>query len=261
MERNGTISSWKAANGVDILFPETAREAGGVKKWRGGASVCAPNFGTAPTDGPYEGITLPKHGLVRNCRFENGQVARGNPAFHQWGPMQDVGGRVSAGFLFVHPWSHEVLVSAHVSPATENDAVIMSHRISVGTETIHDETMPCSVGFHPYFATAGDEFTLHYDDQDWSVHNLTVDEAFYIPREHEKKFEIKMSYGDIEIELLRDYNGFYVWTDEPSKYVCVEPVCTGDYGKRYRVLNAGEILHCSCNIKFTPRTTPVGFYG
>ncbi|MCU0678580.1 MAG: hypothetical protein MUF19_03290 [Candidatus Pacebacteria bacterium] len=188
-------------------------------------------------------------------------MARGNPAFHQWGPMQDVGGRVSAGFLFVHPWSHEVLVSAHVSPATENDAVIMSHRISVGTETIHDETMPCSVGFHPYFATAGDEFTLHYDDQDWSVHNLTVDEAFYIPREHEKKFEIKMSYGDIEIELLRDYNGFYVWTDEPSKYVCVEPVCTGDYGKRYRVLNAGEILHCSCNIKFTPRTTPVGFYG
>jgi hypothetical protein len=252
MEPNATISSWRAPDGTNILFPETEIEVNGEKKQRGGAFVCAPNFGPAPKTGPYTGITLSQHGLVRQCRIKDGQAVPGNPAWSQSEPLRGTDGLLSAGFSFEHPWPHNVLVSAGVSPVTVNQNVIMTHRILVTAEADNDLDMPCTVGFHPYFATGDEAFTLHYDEQDWSAYNLTEGESIYVPHEVGKNFIITTDHGEIEIELVFGYNGFYVWTDQLDKYICVEPVSQApDTG--HWLLQPGGRKDCECRITYTPK--------
>lgn len=251
MESNGTISQWRAENGTDILFPETKIRFGEKLKLRGGAPVCVPNFGDAPTDGPYKGIQLPKHGLVRDCRIDaEGKVSAGNTCFAQSLPEVDEDGKVSAGFIFTHPWTHDVWVSAEEDEF--QGRLQLHHRISVGVELIEDDGMPCSVGFHPYFATHGDVFSLFYKDEQWSVDDLEVDKPFFVPHRYGEKFLIATSHGDVEIGLKSGYDGYYVWTDKPDRYICVEPV-TAVWGEGYRILNPGEMLNCECILNYTPK--------
>lgn len=252
METNGTISCWQSLDGTDILFPETELPFGDKLKLRGGAPVCAPNFGTAPTDGPYQGIHLPKHGLVRDCRIVDGKQSAQNTCFHQSTPRLDEDGWLTTGFMFTHPWTHDVWVSAEEDrEPVDGKKLYLRHRILVGVKLIEDEGMPCSVGFHPYFATAGNAFSLFYKDEKWSVNDLVVDEPFFVPHRYGEKFLIATSHGDVEIELKTGYNGYYVWTDKPDSYVCVEPVSDGGHAC-YRMLRAGEALDCECILTYTP---------
>lgn len=252
MESNGTISEWKSCDETDILFPETQVRFGDKLKLRGGAPVCAPNFGTAPTDNRYRGAHLPKHGLVRLSRIENGKVIQGNPAIHQAAPALDEEGWITAGFYYLHPWPFDVWVSAKSTSLAEDKVHCLEHRITLGTELIHDCDMPYSIGFHPYFATAGDAFSLHYGDKDWSVYDLKVDEPFFVQHRYGERFVVATSHGNTEIELTNGYNGYFVWTDKPDQYICVEPVCVG-YGKRYQMLDAGGMADCKCILRYTPK--------
>ena len=167
MENNATISHWKATDGTDIFFPEAIIVMQGEEKQRGGAPVCAPNFGPAPTDGPYKGIHLPNHGLVRLCTLEEGNPNHNNPCFHQELPKFGEDGWMHTSFIFNVPWSCEVWVGA------KTDKPIMGmhrlrHRISLIPESIHDFDMPYSLGFHPYLATGGGQFVLSCGDEAWN---------------------------------------------------------------------------------------------
>jgi len=242
-------------DGVDILYPETELKFGDEEKLRGGAPVCCPNFGTAPTTGPYKGITLPRHGLVRDCRIENGRVVKGNPALHQMNPTLSLfaDGWISAGFVFVHPWHHRVWVSAKTEVPAVSGAECMRHRVSLGTERIHDEDMPYSIGFHPYFATGGGDFILRYGDQGWSNYNIQIGTAFFVPRQGDEMFYVDTLRGVIAVTLDEGYNGYFIWTDRPDLYICVEPVRVGSGKQRYRMLGAGQRINCECSMIFTPR--------
>ncbi len=252
MESNGTISQWRTNEGTDILFPETQLQFGNKLKLRGGAPVCAPNFDTAPTDGPYAGIHLPKHGLVRDCRITDGKRSEQNTCFHQSAPQIDEDGWLSAGFMFTNPWSFDVWVSAKSTSLDEDKVHCLEHRITLGTELIHDCDMPYSIGFHPYFATAGDAFSLHYGNKSWSVYDLKVNEPLFVRHQYGERFIIATSHGSTEIELTSGYNGYFVWTDKPDHYICVEPVRVG-YDKQYRILSAGKWVDCECGLKYTPK--------
>jgi len=252
MESNGTISQWRANDETDILFPETQLQLGDILKLRGGAPVCAPNFGTAPTDNRYRHAHLPKHGLVRLSRIENGEVIQGNPAIHQTLPALDEEGWITAGFYYTHPWPFDVWVSARSTSCDKDNVQHLEHRITLGTELIHDCDIPYSIGFHPYFATAGKTFSLHYGNRRWNTEDLDVDEPFYVPcRDEDKCFLIRTAHGNIEIELKCGYDGFYVWTDKPDKYICVEPVCVGYKPISHLILPAGGMADCKCTLRYT----------
>lgn len=253
MQPNGTISHWKGADGIDILFPETEFLFGIEKKLRGGAPVCCPNFGTAPNDGPYAGVQLPQHGLVRTSQMIGGRPAPGNRAMHQSPPTLNEDGWISSNYHFMAPWIHEVWVSAKTELATKDRVQCMHHSILLRTEAIHEVRMPYSIGFHPYFATAGGAFSLHHGDRHWTVYNLDVDTPFFVPLQDDGAFFIDTFNGTTELKLNKGYNGFFVWTDRFDLYICVEPVCIGD-GRRYRMLDVGEEVRCACTMTFTPRT-------
>ena len=252
MQPNSTISGWQAPDGSNILFPEVEIKFGKEKKLRGGAPVCCPNFGNAPTDGPYKGITLPKHGLVRTCnQTKDRSIAPDNRSMYQDGPEVTEDGWTQNHYIFQYPCFHEVWVSAKLgkSPLLNEQ---MHHRISLGTESIHDIDMPYSIGFHPYFATAGGNFLLRHGGESWKSRDLAVDDPFYVPA-CGPLFDIVTQNFSVQIEILRGYTGFYVWTDRPDIYICVEPVRV-DPEDRYMVLPAGEASICECLMTYSKRS-------
>ena len=251
MQANSTISGWQAPDGSNILFPEMEIKFGKGKKLRGGAPVCCPNFGNAPTDGPYEGVVLPKHGLVRTCGMEDGRPVQGNRALHQDGPEVTEDGWTQNHYIFQYPCFHEVWVSAKLGKSQLQQEQ-MRHRISLGTEAIHDVDMPYSIGFHPYFATAGGNFLLRHAGQSWKGRELTVDDPFYIPANNPLLDVVTQSFS-VQIEIVRGYTGFYVWTDRPDLYICVEPVRV-DPEDRWLLLQAGEATVCECLMTYSPRS-------
>lgn len=250
MQSNGTIGFWRVGkDGSDIIFPEAEIDVRGETKLRGGAPVCCPNFGPAPTEGPYKGVTLPQHGLVRNCRIADGKVAKGNPAMWQQAPTLREDGWFHAGFVFTHPWSHEAWVAAKTE-MPESGVHRMHHRISLGTESIHDVDMPYSIGFHPYFATEGNDLRLRCGDMSWTVREMAVGESIHVTSGNVMVLE--GTDRTITVELTEGYNGFYVWTDRPDLYVCVEPVCLGNH-KPYRMLLPGDVVSCACTLTYSPQ--------
>ena len=247
---NGTVGSWQASNGTAILFPEMKVEIGGEKKLRGGAPVCCPNFGPAPTDGPYEGIQLPNHGLVRTCNMIDGKPVNGNRAVYQSGPTEHDDGWTGTHHMFQYPCFHQVWTSAKLGKSKLGDEQ-MHHRIRLGTEPIHDVDMPYSIGFHPYFATAGGKFLLRHGDQNWRSSDLSVNEPLFVPNKG-PFFDIVTKSTKVQIELLRGYEGFYIWTDRPDLYICVEPV-TFRSGPSYEMLYSGDSASCECLMTYSPR--------
>ncbi len=160
MLSNGTIGQWTASDGINILFPEQELAFGQEIKLRGGAPVCVPNFGDAPTGGLYQGIRLPKHGLVRDCRKVNGIRTIENRAFAQSEPTISNDWTVS-NFIFDTPWSFEAVVAMKLELDSISGNQDLRHRILM-SDILGDSGIPYSIGFHPYFATYGDAWSMHH---------------------------------------------------------------------------------------------------
>lgn len=251
MESTGTIPFWKTDEGVNILFPQTKLVFGHGTKTRGGAHVCCPNFGTAPTDGPYRDITLPQHGLVRGSSIFDGKATTGNCAFHQSEPGLVDGEWIEAGFAYNHPWPHRVWVAAKKVQHIPSRSQHLKHRLRLSTENVYDQSIPYSLGFHPYFATHGTDFELRHGEESWKKEDLHVNKPLFVPYKPGGLFVLKLDGAIIQIYLTTGYNGFYVWTDRPDLYVCIEPVCVG-VKNRYQMLEPGGTVNCECSIRYAP---------
>lgn len=244
---NGTIEKWQTESGKDILFPETKIEFATQTRWRGGAPTICPNFGSIPTSGVYQDIYLPSHGLVRNCRIENGVPVEDNTATYQDGPTVDSDNWTKTNFAFAMPWQHEVTVAAK-EESGEDTAAVLHHQISLTSK--HNTDIPYSLGFHPYFATQGQDFTLQIADRVWKREIVPRDKLIYIPATLGSEFILKIEQRTITITLTGGYDGFVFWTDRPDLYICVEPVCMTSEQKHH-LLPAGESITCSSTITFT----------
>jgi len=251
MKANGTITRWQATDGTDILFPEDNIVIRKEVKLRGGAPVCCPIFGPKPKTEAYEGVSLAQHGLVRACKMDaNDKPVRGNPAVWQQRPTLGNDGWFHTGFHFTHPWPHEAWVAAKAG-TPKYGVEQMHHRITLGTETIYDIDMPYSLGFHPYFATKGNAYGLKCGDEAWGVHDLAVGESMHVTKG--SIMTLETIDRTITIALTEGYNGFYVWSDAPERYVCIEPVCLARPGADLW-LYAGDAVSCACTLTYTPKT-------
>lgn len=246
MLKNGTINHWTTSDGTPILYPEATLDVGGKRALRGGAPVCCPIFGTMPSGGPYEGITMPKHGLVRHCHGEPYGTGEGeSPAITQFGPAEDEQGWLYTDFDFSRPWRHHAMVSINVrSPNSYTN--VMHHSIRLRAE----EEMPYSIGFHPYFPTAGKRFVIEHAGRElWREDIVPGDARFFCYTPGEPIF-VRLAQGRVDIDFTSGYNGFYIWTDRPDLYICVEPVRV-HVEHRYLTLEAGGQVNCDCTLTHT----------
>lgn len=251
MHSNGTIRDWKNSEGKNILFPQTELVSGHGVKERGGAHVCSPIFGTVPTDGPYKGVTLPQHGLVRDSIIIDGKPAAGNRAHNQSGPDLVNGDWTVTRFGYMYPYPHRVWVAAKEVTPSSKGSQHLKHRLGISTGDVFDLDMPYSLGFHPYFATHGENFELRHGEQNWNKEDIHVDKPFFVPHQPGTPFALMLEDAIIHVHITAGYNGFYVWTDRPDLYVCIEPVCVGT-NTRYQMLQPGGSMACECSIRYAP---------
>jgi len=239
---NATILSWTNSKGIEVLYPEQEHQIGGVKKLRGGAPVCCPIFGPQPDLPVYAQCNLPQHGLVRLGEQGSLTSARREPRHVQF------------KFIFPgnvrFPWRHHVSVEASLG------ADLLAHDVVVCTDP-NDGTadaekspltpMPISLGFHPYFATNGENFCIHGQGISVTPADLESGHPIYHPVPRSGGIRIEF---DTRILLIRDvsgYDGIVTWTDAAKKYVCVEPVLGVN---NPRELAANDRIAVRCVVEF-----------
>lgn len=205
----------KKAN-VNILFPEQVVFNNGIKK-RGGAPVCCPIFGEMPRNDPcYENLKLSQHGLVRTSLCYKQGI--------------ETNGKSARFFRFEEPWRHEVKISGLVTKDLR-----FVHELHVkfsDPQKDKGEIMPLSAAFHPYIATNDEPYWLCYG-KNFSLTNkqLIAGESLFVQGtgNPEDAFTLAFSNYTIHFFLGRMYKHFCVWSDDPNKYICIEPF----FGKKF----------------------------
>jgi hypothetical protein len=197
----GTILSFKV-NGKDILYPYTVDENG---KARGGCPVCAPWFGSFPKFGKK------KHGFIRDTEATEFMYESEDTLvlkFHHEGTEE-------------YPWTIDYVLT-----------VSLRHDIlEVLLTMMRDDdglfsSAPVNPAFHPYFSA------------DSSVSSVTDGRLVYASCFSKDADAIEVANPSILIHaggnhILMGLSGNFdaksrvvFWSDDPDKYVCVEPVLT-----------------------------------
>jgi hypothetical protein len=235
----GRVARWTVGQPpVPVLFV-----APGVSETprRGGNFVAAPLFGDTPEGALWH---LPRHGPVRTLNSLN---AQGKLTGRETDPRV---GKHKFQFWFSatrdFPWLY--FVTLEYVYQSESETLQMMVRINRARNCVNSEPMPVSFGFHPYFATAGRPFrirhapsTTHHSGNDFTRSIQLQGAAHPVILETEGHRAILQSGGD--------FSSFILWTDDPSKYVCVEPVA-GKPGPLF--LEAGYSCAGTCTIQVKP---------
>lgn len=230
----GTIRAWRTDKGHDVFFPQTVTKD---MKGRGGAFVAAPVFGEVPDTQAWEGVNLPRHGTVRSLSSVKPVWCQGTQkSFTYTIPFS------SPAPTF--PWQYIVQISITES----TDDLHITHRVEVIRQINcqNPRPMPLSFGFHPYFATYGNkDVMVKYGREPLvsSADDLLTSQQYELDG-RSTTFAVK---GGVIVMNTFGYDQMNVWTDNPSQYLCVEPIL----GRRAEILLApGESRYGSCSIMY-----------
>ena len=139
------------------------------------------------------------------------------------------------------PFRHKIAICVESSSSGKT----LYHKIEV--TNLDSVRRPISLGFHPYFATNGQEFAIQYGDFSLNSDTLKVDQPLFIAKKPREKLLLKIGDQTITLELIKGYTDFCIWTDLKDKYICVEPVLgANDHSK---TLESNEIMGCVCFIE------------
>ncbi len=122
------VTSWKFS-GIDVFYPQTMLEIGGISKLRGGMHPCWPNFG--PADPKFG---LPQHGVLRNREAD---VSDGNSASFYGPDLLGSAYRVESEVqvaITLQPNGFRYTLMARLTEASATDVFVNG-------------------GLHPYFCT------------------------------------------------------------------------------------------------------------
>lgn len=208
----GRVTKWYDTTRAAVLF----RESDQNNKRRGGCFAAAPIFGATPKDVPWK---LPQHGPVRSL----GGISGRQHLISQ--KINSSGGYWEYRFVFPtsrdFPWSYFVFLSLEYNRPEEKLAQTM--RIVRAADCQNNESMPVSGGFHPYFATAGEPFVIHQQDEVFCDHTAAFHQSLRLSHEGG---DVILERQDtiVTISCTGHFDQFNLWTDAPEKYVCVEPI-------------------------------------
>jgi galactose mutarotase-like enzyme len=210
----GKVESWQSSAGTQLIYPAMERADG---KRRGGMFACAPNFGKVPRDHIWEKAqSLPQHGLLRVPNIIPAERVEPDSADGSFTRQycDEFGGTVSFPWRFVA--SIRYIYSAFRQQLTAQLAITRRRDCTV------PELMPLSGGFHPYFATEDEPFEIY-------GHNVRVMQSAedftsgHSVRNPGYTLQLKRGRHVIEILPVSGFDRFVVWSDDNSKYICIEP--------------------------------------
>lgn len=240
MGNNGSITSWVDVNGKNILFPAVTIDG----KPRGYSHLCFP-FGQA--DGDDFPAGTPQHGWIRE-----GQGC------HEKSPVQPLENTQADGsgavIRFTNP-GYFVPSSLHLGCFEETDGAeqTMLHRLTLVHDSMGEQPIPVSLGVHWYFATHGQNFTLHQDEGE-SLSWVEIQDLNGVPLVRgTRTITLETVLGQMQIEIDAGYDEFIVWSDRVNQYVCIEPVVGRE--RQFRpYLQPGNQFEGCCRLTYRPKT-------
>lgn len=242
VDRFGEVQAYADVGERQILYPMSTTSEG---KRRGGAPLCCPVFGLPPESGAWSKTRLPQHGLVRLLPEERPEL---QPTYRQVCGLSRYQLSFPSDDRF--PWQHSVEIALTEGILFGGDNVNeLIHRVAITNEELDHENgrMPLSFGWHPYFATHGQPFTVKLGSK-----TIATEETDLTRSLHEMQMlglTLETVYGFAEI-TTSGYDQWVIWSDDSTKYVCLEPVA--GYQSGYR-LSSLETISAMAAVRYTPK--------
>ena len=240
-ERGALISRWRVGD-RDILYLDEQRFANPQLSVRGGIPILFPICGNLPDNVyTYKGqqYTLKQHGFARDLPWEVTEQVTDNLASITLVLNSSDRTRAVYPFDFQLAFTYQLLGN--------------SLKIQQRYTNHSGETMPFSVGLHPYFSTEDKtqlEFDIpasEYQDQrskgifpfsgqfDFNIEEMdfaytSISRHSTSIKDNQRRLEVKISYSDL-------YSTLVFWTVKGKNYVCLEP-----WSAPRNALNTGEQL-------------------
>lgn len=234
--QGGSILQWQWQDHT-ILGPARMVSVGNEVKVRGESHWCSPNFGAVPESvaKKYPG---PKHGRLRSTTLKVLNSDKGGASF------------------FMEERVDLTLFESTVNVAVEENAV--STWLTLRNAGM--KRAPILPAYHPYFATPARGLAVLMDGQvvgqasrGGFAYNISS-KSHTIPVTGEFQVELD-GIGLVTLLHTQNCSHIVLWSDDPTQYVCVEPVfgTPGTFGLQGgAVLESGRHIHCSVDFKFTP---------
>ncbi len=194
--QGGSVLQWQHKDYLILGPAQVNWVGGGALKKRGETHWCYPNFGTPPDHHLHVG----KHGWLRE------RLMRVVP------PDDEKGDKAEFEFLGKH--------NQEIRSKIEVDYSGLLMRLEVTTV----EDAPILPALHPYFATPESGKFLVFIGED----RFEKDDFFSKAQVHEVKSRIVRVWldgvGHVQINTTRNCTHVVLWSDDVTKYFCVEPV-------------------------------------
>ncbi|MDD5566997.1 MAG: hypothetical protein PHH01_02270 [Patescibacteria group bacterium] len=238
----GSINHWICGDRY-VLGPvsrkmvEAPTPSGSTFKRRGLSHWCFPNFGSAPNKAGLLG--LPKHGVLRDTLLLPSRVQEQQMEFWnhiELGGVPDVGVGVS------------MKIGHHLpnNGSARLNLTLMAHVQQDDGEPIRVPILPA---WHPYFAGPA-TVTIGGREIEVGPDPAIIERADTITI-------VLKDRGIVTIIPSFSCHWLVVWSDDPAKYVCVEPVFGGRPGtfgtdEQETFLEPDKPFTCFVNTIFTP---------
>ncbi len=209
-----------------IIYPE--RPVG--EKSRGGIPICFPFFGK-----PKESFEeIPQHGFLRHQLLSPSAQTIVSAALMGCNIPQ-----------VAYPWSLSYGIGVSLDEKGSLSVKLGVKRLDDGLKT----AAPINPGFHPYFSN----LRKHSAKIGGREISDFPQKSVGIPMEHPILINMGECQAEMELEGFSRDSYFTIWSDNPEKYFCVEPVLT--HPSAFNVegkgafLEIGETLELGMTIK------------
>ncbi len=233
----GTIQNF-LVDGNNILFPYHTTPEGNI---RGGCHMCAPCFGTSPR--------FPKkHGVLRDISMYSVQKYAPNSISMEFEQLPTE----------KYPWHLWYNTDVTVKD-NEMTTTLRTYRLKDNNK----EKAPINIGFHPYFANEGAKYVEVMEFPTGKTQWIFSKEARSAPLDGKGAIFIEMPrwrvlmYFNSFIEINGYRSRMVLWSDDPKKYTCIEPIMY-DYNlfdtKEGCFLNVGDVIILSMTLRVEMKT-------
>lgn len=222
-------------NGKDLIFPE--QKMG--DKSRGGIPITFPFFGSSPFE------TIPKHGWLRHQTLEVAKQEEDHVVL--------VGqNEKTTSFEWLLKYRVSILMRSE-------DALTINLEVERIDDGEHYDT-PVNPGFHPYFISDPRAYAVAHSLA--RVGEKVISEfplkSARIPAAD--PILIRSGEKTVRMELLGSFDTdsiLTLWSDEPTKYFCVEPVLQSP--DRYQDADKGKFLKPGNKLEISLQLSFVGY--
>jgi len=202
---NGTILEWQV-DGISVLFPE--KEI--ATQSRGGLPLCQPMFGRQQRR--VAGCALPLHGILMYEGKEPITTVLPGEVWKQTHTFK-------ANDTFAWNWSVQLSVTLTTG------SLFYHIEVQRAADCSNVNSMPLSLGFHPYFNTFAKDFSFTIGKNEYSKSSLPANiiDSDFAPLLNGEAAVLRTAAYTLTL-TPEGYDEYCLWSDNVDAYFCIEPI-------------------------------------